>query len=486
MATVANRSMNAAMSLREPASPSSWNLADVLAATGAAVAATETTGASFLSIGTDSRRVSKEMLFVALRGENHDGHDFVAAAIRAGASAALVDHAVAGVDPSKLIVVEDTLRALGDLAAWTRRRSDVKVVAVTGSNGKTTTKELIASICAAAEKAHLLGGCLKTEGNFNNLIGLPLTLLRLRDESVAVLEMGMNRPGEIARLTEIAAPNYAVVTNVAAAHLEGVGGTIEGVASAKAELLRGLPSDAAVAVNLEDEWVSRIAASFGGRKLTFGNGGEVQSRAVVDDGLEGLRFELVVDDRTAEVTLPLIGIHNVSNALAAAAVARLMGLPIAVIAEGLRNAPAPRQRMQVLHLRTGVTLIDDAYNANPSSVEAAFKALQRMPGRSVVVLGDMRELGNESRHAHHQVGERAVALGVDEIFLIGDEAETVAAGARSAGMSADSIHLCATLQDLANDVASRWRVGDCVLIKGSHGMHMEEVVHLLQERGDTT
>lgn len=476
--------MKAATLLREHAPASFWSLAEVLAATHAVVPATHTTDALFESIGIDSRRVSKGMLFVALRGENHDGHDFVAAAVRDGASAALVDHPVAGVDPSKLIIVGDTLRALGDLAAWTRGRSEAQVIAITGSNGKTTTKELIASICEAAEKAHLLGGCLKTEGNFNNLIGLPLTLLRLRDETVAVLEMGMNRPGEIARLTQIAAPNYAVVTNVSAAHLEGVGGTLEGVASAKGELFGSLSVDAAVAVNLEDPWVSRIAASFGGRKLTFGNSGEVQSRAIVDSGLDGLRFELVIGGRTAEVTLRLVGVHNVSNALAAAAVARLMGLPIEVIAAGLCNAPAPRQRMEVLRLRRGITLIDDAYNANPSSVVAALKALQRMPGRSVVVLGDMRELGDESGHAHRQVGERAAALGVDEMFLIGAEADNVAAGARSAGMSADSIHLCATHQDLANDVASSWRPGDCVLVKGSHGMHMEEVVRLLRERGD--
>jgi len=463
-----------------------WSLSNVVAATGGVYPAAQAPERWIPAVTTDSRRVAAGSLFVALRGDNHDGHEFVATALQSGARYALVDHAVPGVEATSLILVPDTLFALGDLAAWTRQHRDVKVCAITGSNGKTTTKELLASICTVAERHGRWREVLKTEGNFNNLIGLPLTLLRLGGEDVAVLEMGMNRPGEIARLTQIATPDFAVVTNVGPAHLEGVGGSIEGVARAKGELFAGMAPDAAIAVNMEDEWVARIATPFRGRKVTFGSSGEVHSRAVVDCGLDGLRFDVVVGDRTAEVNLRMIGMHNVSNALAAAALAHLMELPIEIIAAGLSAAVPPPERLQIVTLPNGVTLIDDAYNANPSSVEAAFKALRRMPGRSVVVLGDMRELGDESGHAHHQVGERATALGIDELFVMGDQAENVVAGAVSGGMPPSSIHVCATHEETAHLVSERWRAGDRVLVKGSHGVHMENVVRLLRGYGDST
>jgi len=425
------------------------------------------------------------MLFVALRGERYDAHEFVGAALASGARAALVERPIEGVDPDRLIVCRDTLRALGDLAAWTRRRSAIDVVAVTGSNGKTTTKDLIASICSVAESAGLLGPFLKTSGNLNNLIGLPLTLLRLSgEETLAVVEMGMNRFGEIARLTEIAAPDYGVITNIGPAHLEGVGGTVAGVARAKGELFEGMAEQGAIAVNVEDEWVSRIAASFRGRKVTFGSNGEVQGRAIEDRGVAGLRFVLAIGNRTAEVSLPLVGAHNVMNALAAAAMGHLMEMPIEVIAAGLSEAIPPPERMQVLRLRNGVTLIDDAYNANPASVEAALRTLERMPGRAVVVLGDMRELGDESVHAHRAIGERAATCRIGELFVFGSHAVDVAQGAVAAGMSAAHVHVATSHRDIAEAVMQVWQPGDSVLVKGSHGMKMEEVVRLLRDRGD--
>lgn len=463
-----------------------WSLEDVLAATRGSTTAPLGTRMVFHSVGTDSRQAVRGMLFVALRGERYDAHSFAGAALAAGARAALVEHPVEGVDPDRLIVCRDSLRALGDLAAWTRRRSAIDVVAVTGSNGKTTTKEMIASICAVAESAGLLGPFIKTSGNLNNLIGLPLTLLRLAgEESLAVLEMGMNQFGEIARLTEIAAPDYGVITNVGPAHLEGVGGTLAGVARAKGELFAGMSAQSAIAVNVEDEWVSRAAASFRGHKVTFGSNGEVQSRAIEDRGLEGLRFVLAIGNRTAEVNLPLVGAHNLTNALAAAAIGHLMKMPIEVIATGLSEATLPPERMQVLRLRNGVTLIDDAYNANPSSMEAAFRALQRMPGRAVVVLGDMRELGDESVHAHRAIGERAATCRVGELFALGAHAADVAAGAVAAGMQVDRVHVGTSHREVADAVISSWQSGDCILVKGSHGMQMEEVVRLLREQGDT-
>jgi UDP-N-acetylmuramoyl-tripeptide--D-alanyl-D-alanine ligase len=462
----------------------SWRLHDVLAATAGVMDAGAAATVTCAAVATDSRRMVPGALFVALRGVQHDGHEFVPAALRHGAVAVLVDHPVAGVDPHRQILVADTLRALGDLAAWTRRQSAVRVVAVTGSNGKTTTKELIATICAAADFPPPCPRVLKTEGNLNNLIGLPLTLLGLQgDEAVAVVEMGMNRPGEIARLTAIARPDYAVVTNVGPAHLEGVGGTLAGVAAAKGELFAGLAPDATIAVNCDDEWVRRIAAPFPGRQVTFGRAGDVRAGAVVDLGTDGVAFDLHVGGRCAKVRLRLIGAHNVMNALAAAAIGHAMGLPLDVIASGLQRATPPSQRMQIVRLANGVTLINDAYNANPSSVEAALQALRRLSGRPVVVLGDMRELGDESRRAHYLVGERAASLGVRRLFLLGAHAADVADGARAGGLAPDAMHIGASHAEVAAAVVAQWQPGDCVLVKGSHGMRMDEVVRLLEGTG---
>jgi UDP-N-acetylmuramoyl-tripeptide--D-alanyl-D-alanine ligase len=438
-------------------------------------------------VSCDSRQVEPGGLFVALEGENRDGHTFVADALARGAVAAVVAQPVPGVRRDALIEVGDTLRALGDLAAWTRRAAALRVVAITGSAGKTTTKEMMASICRGAELPPPCSAVLSTEGNYNNLIGLPLTLLRLQgNEAVAILEMGMNRPGEIARLTEIARPDYAVVTNIGPAHLEGVGGTIAGVAAAKGELFAGLAEDAVVAVNTDDEWVSRIAAVFRGRHVPYGTRGVVQARSIRDFGGDGVAFDLWIDGCTETVRLRFVGAHNVSNALAAAALGHAMGLRIGGIASGLEQAVGIAMRMQVVRLKNGVTVINDAYNANPSSVDAGLLALRRFPGRSVVVLGEMRELGGESRRAHHQVGERAAALGIDQLYLLGPQTEAVAEGALAAGLPANRVQVCGSHAEVAAALVARWQPGDTILVKGSHSMHMEEVVRLLVSAGNST
>jgi UDP-N-acetylmuramoyl-tripeptide--D-alanyl-D-alanine ligase len=460
-----------------------WTLQDVVNATGVTAAAAVADGVIFSSISTDSRQVEEGALFFALRGPRHDGHNFVAEALRLGAAGAVVDHPPEGVS-APLVCVPDTLAALGDLARWTRVRSPIRVVAITGSNGKTTTKEMIASICSAADFPPPRARILKTQGNENNLIGLPRTLLHLQgDEAVAVLEMGMNRAGEIARLSEIACPDYAVITNIGPAHLEGFGGSLAGVAAAKAELFTGLSREAIIAVNLDDEWVRRLATVFAGRQITFGSDAEVCARAVVDLGSDGIAFDLVVAERVAKVRLRCIGQHNVTNALAAAAIGHAMGLDLEVIARGLERTVASTMRMQVTRLPNGVTLINDAYNANPSSVEAALLALRRFSGRPVVVLGEMWELGDEARRAHRFIGERAAALGVQQLFLMGAQAEAVAAGACAAGMRTEAIHVCGSHAEVAGAVAAGWQPGDIVLVKGSRGMEMEEVVRLLEGTG---
>jgi UDP-N-acetylmuramoyl-tripeptide--D-alanyl-D-alanine ligase len=461
----------------------SWTVSEILSATGGVIAGPGVPTDVACSVSTDTRCLEPGALFVALHGERRDGHSFVVEAARKGATSFLVDHVPEGAETLPLVRVADTLKGLGDLAAWTRNREPLSVVAVTGSNGKTTTKEMIAAICVAAGFPEPRAGVLKTQGNLNNLIGLPLTLLRLRgDEAVAVLEMGMNRPGEIARLTEIARPDYGVVVNVGMAHIEGLG-SMAGVAAAKGELFAGMSPGGTIAVNVEDEWVCRIAAPFPGRKIHFGCGAEVEARDVVDLGVDGVAFRLCVGRRTARVRLPLPGRHNVTNALAAAAIAHAMGMDLDVVAGGLGSTLAVPMRMQVCRLANGVTVVNDAYNANPSSVEAALETLSRVPGRLVVVLGDMRELGGESRRAHLEVGERAASLGVHRLVLLGDCAEALAAGARRAGMTPEALSLCSSHAEAADAVAADWRSGDTVLVKGSRGMKLEQVVRLLEEAG---
>lgn len=462
-----------------------WSIGDVVAATGGARGASLAPQLALSGVTTDSRRVPVGSLFVALRGAQHDGHDHVVNAFAAGAVCALAERAVAGVDPSRLILVPDSLRALGDLAAWVRRQGRMKVIAITGSNGKTTTKEMTAAICSAAHFPPPDTGVLKTEGNLNNLIGLPLTLLRrVGNEAVAVLEMGMNQPGEIDRLTEIAQPDVGTITNVGQAHLEGLG-SLAGVAAAKGELFARLPSTATIAVNLDDEWVRKLARGFHGRQITYGTGGEVRADHVVDLGLDGFGFELAIGSAKAHVRLRLIGKHNVQNALAAAALCHGLGLPLATIVRGLEDAGAVSMRMQIQTLANGVTLINDAYNANPSSVEAALATLQRLPGRSVAVLGDMWELGDESRRAHHEIGVCAGALGLQRLVLVGDLAAEIGAGARAAGMAAERVLHCESQRAAAEAVSRDWQAGDVVLIKGSRGMKMEEVARLLEEAAMT-
>jgi UDP-N-acetylmuramoyl-tripeptide--D-alanyl-D-alanine ligase len=411
-----------------------WTGEEIARAVGAAAPA----GArSASAVCTDTRKLTPECLYVALRGATHDGHAFAADALARGAALALVDHLPAGVDAARALVVSDTLRALGDLAAWTRGRWGGRVVAITGSNGKTTTKEMLAAILEQVWP----GRVLKTYGNLNNLIGLPLTLFNLGgDEEAAVLELGMNAFGEIARLTEIATPDVGVITNVGPAHLEGVG-SLDGVARAKGELFKGMPATGTIAVNMDDARVAAAATAFAGRRIEFGAGRAVRAEAIDDGGVSGLAFTLSIGVQRAPVRLHAAGRHNVHNALAAAAAAHALGIEIGAIAAGLAAAEPPKMRMQVVRLTNGVTVINDAYNANPGSTEAALDAVGRLPGRAIAALGEMRELGAQSDALHAAVGAHAVAAGVAWVLAVGPGAEPIAAGARRAGAAA--VDVCA-------------------------------------------
>jgi UDP-N-acetylmuramoyl-tripeptide--D-alanyl-D-alanine ligase len=458
-----------------------FSLDEVLAATGGdLVRLGDRT--RFAGVTTDSRRLARGELFVAIRGEAHDGHDFLADAAARGAGAVVVERSHAERPLAcGVIAVRDTLAALGDIASFHRRRHRPRIVAVTGSNGKTTTKEMLAAIL---ERALGPGRVLRTTGTQNNLVGLPLTLLRMAGtEDAAILELGMNGPGEIWRLAQIAEPDVGVITCVAPAHLEGLG-SIHGVAEAKAELYRRLRPSATAVVNADDPLVAASARAFPGRKIPFGTGGEglaVEAQDIVDRGLDGIEFRLAVERHDVPVRLAVPGRHNVTNALAAAAAGHALGIGLDALQAGLEAFQPPGMRMEVTQLPTGVTVLNDAYNANPASMAAALRTLAASRGRRrAAVLGEMRELGAEAVHAHRELGAAAAAVHVDALFLLGRHADAVRAGAEAAGFPADRITIAATHEELGGRLAAWCRAGDLVLLKGSRGAAMEEVLRHLR------
>jgi UDP-N-acetylmuramoyl-tripeptide--D-alanyl-D-alanine ligase len=427
-------------------------------------------------VSTDSRAVSSGELFIPLRGPRFNGHDFLSQAVRRGASACLSEEMIAGF-PVPIVRVTDTLAALGKLAAARRAEFSGPLVAVTGSSGKTTTKEMLAAIFSQTAPG------LKTEGNFNNLIGLPLTLLRLSDDHRwAVLEMGMSALGEIARLAEIASPRVGIVTNVAEAHLETLR-SLDGVARAKGELFAALPADGTAVINADDPRVAGLPVANGARRLLFGCGPDAEVRAdQVAIEKRSLSFRLVLPQGAWPVRLSLPGRHNVHNALAAAAAAWALGVEGEVIARGLEAFRPLRGRMEVVDLADGVLLLEDSYNANPLSVAAALTALDEAAsaGRRIAVLGDMLELGDRSAALHREVGLTAVRR-TDFLVLLGEMAGEMAAGAVQGGMAAHRVRTVGSHQEAAAELHRLLRPGDRVLVKGSRGMRMEQVADALRE-----
>ncbi len=436
---------------------------------------------TFTAITTNSRGARPGEVFIALCGDNFDGHDFIDPAVASGVSAVVCARSRSlqreGVT---FIEVDDTLAALGDIAAYHRRRFDIPVVAITGSNGKTTTKEMLRAVLGEAWGEDAV---LANRGNFNNLVGLPLTMMEFAERHRgAILEMGMNAPGEIARLCEIAAPTVGLITCVAEAHLQGLG-SIEGVATAKAELFAGLDESAIAVVNLADPRVRDKASLVRGRRLSYGPGGRVEAVNIEAEDLERSRFELVFDKESVTVELPIGGRHNVDNALGAAACALAVGLPLATVAAGLAKAEPPPMRLAVENLGNGVRLINDAYNANPASLDAAFRTLASVrDGRRIIVVGDMLELGDEAADWHQRAGAAAAAIEPALLCAMGGHAEDFSKGALEAGLDESSTCVCTTHDEAAAAVAERWRAGDAVLIKGSRGSAMEKVVEALRSK----
>jgi UDP-N-acetylmuramoyl-tripeptide--D-alanyl-D-alanine ligase len=439
----------------------------------------------FGGVVTDSNKVQPGSVFVALKGERLDGHRFIGQAVRRGARCVVVHRELrpSAYGAATIIKVGDTLRALGDLAHHRRRTYGPVVLAITGSNGKTTTKEILAAILeeAALNRKPLRGKILKTEGNFNNLVGLPLTLLRLRKTSkVAVVELGTNHSGEIKRLAEIAAPDMGIITSVAPAHLEGLNG-LAGVAREKGALFSGIRPGGMIAVNLDDAWVRRLGQKFKGKKITYGARGQVQAGSWRSLGAKGMMVNLRVGRRRSPVRLNFLGEHNIVNAAGAAAMAYGLGVSLAAIRRGLQKAKPFPMRMQLDHWKN-VGIINDAYNANPASMEAAIKTLAGVEcrGERTAILGDMFELGRQTRRQHLQLGKQVARAGIDRLYLLGAQAKRVRQGALQGGMPAERVVIGKDHADLANRLRSHVKPGDWLLFKGSRGMKMERVLNQLK------
>lgn len=461
-----------------------WTLEDILAATGGRVAKPGKS-ARYGDIVTDSKLVKRDSIFVALKGERHDAHRFVGDAVRHGAACVIIHRSLpaATLGAATAVRVGDTLRALGDLAHYRREKLAPRVIAITGSNGKTTTKEMVAAIMAQGklEGQSLRGRVLKTEGNFNNLVGLPLTLLRLtKRHRVAVVELGTNQPGEIQRLAEIADPDIGMITSVAAAHLEGLK-NLAGVAREKGALYRRVRRDGTIAVNLDDRWVRRLGAKFPGKKLTYGAAGQVQARALRLRDAQGMAFDLRHGGRQARIRLNYLGRHNVTNALGAAALALGAGVSLAAVRRGLAQAKPFSMRMQ-RQIWRGIGIVNDSYNANPGSMQAALETLALIGGRGkkIAVLGDMFELGNQSGKEHRKLGRIAAQAKIHQLYLLGDQARQVRSGALRAGMKSDQVIIGADYGEVARRLRQQLRRGDWLLVKGSRGMKMEKVLQELK------
>ncbi len=449
-----------------------WSSAFLAAACAAKISGPQR---NFTSVSTDSRTVQAGALYVALSGENFDGHRFVAQAIAAGASGVVVSQPVECDSSISVLQVSDTLKALQDMAHASRLAFDGPVIAVTGSNGKTTTKEMIASVLREHYGADSV---LATVGNLNNHIGVPLTLLSRRpSHRVAVVEMGMNHFGEIALLTRLAEPTIAVITNAGPAHLEGVG-SIEGVAEAKGEIFAGLRKEGVAIINTDDAFAAYWQVlNRTRRRISFG----INSKAVVSGQFaQPNRLHFQVGSVECAVELRQEGVHNATNALAAAAVGHALSISIKTIQHGLEGAENVGGRLTTRPFVNGSTLIDDSYNANPASMRAAAQVLVLHATPRFLVIGDMGELGDESEAMHGALAFDLSLLPLDGVLTLGPRMKRAVARLGSRGQAFDDV------DELATVLFSRLSPGATLLVKGSRSMAMERVIQKLEKMSQET
>jgi len=464
--------------------PIAWTTADILEATaGQRVCGDLQHG--FSKVFIDSRMPADDGVFVAISGEIHDGHTFLPEVVERGGRGLVVKREKIEQLPLAAwktrgvvcVAVADTTRALGDMAAFHRRRSRASVVGITGSNGKTTTRQFTASVVSQQYRT------LATAGNFNNEIGLPLTLLGLEaDHQLAVVELGTNNPGEIARLTDICSPDIGIITNIGPAHLEGLG-SIEGVAREKGALLKGLRKNGRAVLNADDPRVLQLARQTRNPVVLYGQSPDAAVRATeVHEHEGGTSFTLNIADENIAIHLNTPGAFMVSNALAAAAAGDLLGLSRGKIKAGLEAFIPAGGRMNILHTANGIHIIDDTYNANPDSMQVALATLKKMRAgcRAIFVAGDMLELGDQAPALHGKIGALAAQSGISRLYARGKFADQVVSGARDEGLPAAST-MIGSRREIIADLIGWLRPGDWLLVKGSRSMAMEKVVREIKD-----
>ncbi len=427
----------------------------------------------------DSRKVEKNYLFVATKGERVDGHSFINDVFDKGAMAVICEKepklSQANAD-KPYIIVEDSFQALKDVAAFYREQLSVKVVGITGSVGKTSTKEVVASVLSARYNV------LKTEGNFNNEVGLPLTVLRIRDDvEVAVLEMGISDFGEMHRLSRIAKPDVCVITNIGQCHLENLG-TRDGILKAKTEIFDFMKPDASICLNGDDDKLITVGEVKGKKPIFFGRSSNfaVYTTQYENKGLAGISLKVNRPGEQFDAKVPLPGEHMVNNALAAVAVATVFGLNQEEIKEGLSKVEAVGGRSHIIQ-KDKLTIVDDCYNANPVSMKAAIDLLTMANTRKVAILGDMFELGEREKEFHAEVGSYAVTKNIDCIICVGKLSRNMYEAALVNEESLSKIYYYETKEEMLTALPSVLNEKDTVLVKASHGMHFEEVVKILQD-----
>ncbi|MBQ4403016.1 MAG: UDP-N-acetylmuramoyl-tripeptide--D-alanyl-D-alanine ligase [Selenomonadaceae bacterium] len=448
------------------------SLAEIVSVTGA-----ETNSNAeifFEDVSTDSRKIKSGELFVALKGENCNGESFAKDALKKGATAVLVSKTAKRIPDGVVLKVDDTLIAYRQIAGAWRNRFDIPVVAVTGSNGKTTTKDLTAAALNG------LGNVQKTSGNFNNEVGVPMTLLELREKhNAAVVEIGMRGLGQIESLVQVVKPTIGIVTNVSNAHIELLG-SIENIAKAKGELVAAIKTGGTIILNADNPHTAAMKnlAGAGVNVVTYGmeNSADVTAKDILI-GSVATEFTLTYRGEDFDFEIPMLGRHNVSNALAAIAAGLTVGLSVEEIQRGVSTLTTTKMRFEVIR-RDGLTIVNDAYNASPASMRVAIKTTSEIySGRLIAVLGDMLELGEISEAVHKEIGAELVENKFDVLITLGELGKFIAAGAREAGL--ENVYTFDTHEDAAKKILELVRDGDTILFKASHVMHMEKIIELI-------
>ena len=424
---------------------------------------------------SDSRRVTDGVLFVPLVGEKFDGHEFITAAFDLGAAAVLTQKETDLLIGKTIIKVKDTLKAFGDIARYYKAKCNIPSVGVTGSVGKTTTKDMLASVLSQKYNT------LKTNKNFNNDIGVPITIFSIEKEhEAAVIEMGMNHFGEIEYLASISRPDVAVITNIGQSHIENLGSRA-GIFKAKMEMTKLFTKDNTLIVNGDDDYLSTTKGNGDYKVIYYGiknPENDVYAKDICNNGLEGINFTAVVDGTEYKIEVTVPGEHNVYNALAAICVGREFGVPMDKIAEGIKNFKLTGMRMEVEDYK-GITIINDCYNASPDSIRSALKVLGGTENtRKVAILGDVFEMGDFAQQAHYDLGSAVVENGIDVLITAGENMKYLAKGAKDGGM--ENIVVFDKTLEVCNYVKDNISEGDAVLIKASHGMHFEEVYNAIK------